>query len=152
MTADANTKTALKALGVVVTMGSLAWASVPLYDWFCRTTGFGGVTQASTTASDVVLDQTIKVRFDASVDRGFAWEFKPMEREVELRMVKRALPFMRPTIRPIAPSLEQQAIMSPPLMQVATSQRLPAFALKSRCCSQVSAWKCLSHSTLIPRL
>lgn len=105
MTADANTKTALKALGVVVTMGSLAWASVPLYDWFCRTTGFGGVTQASTTASDVVLDQTIKVRFDASVDRGFAWKFKPMEREVELRIGETGLAFYEaynPTNRPIA--------------------------------------------------
>ena len=105
MTADANTKTALKALGVVVTMGSLAWASVPFYDWFCRTTGFGGVTQAASSASDTILEQTIKVRFDASVDRGFAWEFKPLEREVELRIGETGLAFYEaynPTNRPIA--------------------------------------------------
>jgi cytochrome c oxidase assembly protein Cox11 len=39
-----TTRTALQAVGVVVTMGSLAWASVPLYDWFCRVTGYGGAT------------------------------------------------------------------------------------------------------------
>ena len=36
---DPKQKTALQLFGVVIVMGSLAWASVPLYSWFCRVTG-----------------------------------------------------------------------------------------------------------------
>jgi cytochrome c oxidase assembly protein subunit 11 len=104
VTNDANTRTALKAAGVVLMMGSLAWASVPLYDWFCRTTGFGGVTQSSDTASDIILDQTMKVRFDASLERGMPWEFQPVVREVEIKIGETGLAFYEaynPTNRPV---------------------------------------------------
>jgi cytochrome c oxidase assembly protein subunit 11 len=37
------------------------------YDWFCRVTGFGGVTNIATSGSDTILDQTITVRFDSAV-------------------------------------------------------------------------------------
>ena len=86
-------------------MGTLAWASVPLYDWFCRTTGFGGVPQIAETGSDIVLDRTIKVRFDASIDRTMEWQFHPMEREVSLKIGETGLVFyeaFNPTNRPIA--------------------------------------------------
>ena len=105
MNSSANSKTAMKAVGVVILMGSLAWASVPFYDWFCRTTGFGGVTKKAEQASDIVLDKTIKVRFDASVDRGMEWQFKPVEREMELRIGETGLAFYEaynPSNRPIA--------------------------------------------------
>jgi cytochrome c oxidase assembly protein subunit 11 len=85
-------------------MGSLAWASVPLYDWFCRTTGFGGVTQASETESDIILDRTIKVRFDASLERGMPWEFQPVVREIEIKIGETGLAFYEaynPTNRPV---------------------------------------------------
>jgi cytochrome c oxidase assembly protein subunit 11 len=105
MNSSANSKTAMKAVGVVILMGSLAWASVPFYDWFCRTTGFGGVTKKAEQASDIVLDKTIKVRFDASVDRGMEWQFKPVEREMELKIGETGLAFYEaynPSNRPIA--------------------------------------------------
>ena len=51
-------RTVATTLGVVFVMGSLGFLSVPLYDLFCRVTGFGGVTQESDTASDTILDQT----------------------------------------------------------------------------------------------
>ena len=57
MTENANRKTALSALGVVLFMGSMAWASVPLYDLFCRVTGYGGYTNVSDVGSDIILDQ-----------------------------------------------------------------------------------------------
>jgi len=79
-------KTAAKAAGVVVFMGALAWAAVPMYDWFCRVTGYGGTTNAATTGSDVVLDKTIKVRFDASLERDMPWEFKPVQKQMEVRI------------------------------------------------------------------
>ncbi|MEO0750926.1 MAG: cytochrome c oxidase assembly protein [Pseudomonadota bacterium] len=108
MTTDVNHgKTALKLVSVVVFMGGLAWASVPLYDWFCRVTGFGGTPSTSTVASDEILEQTVKVRFDASMERGMPWEFKPMQREMEIRIGETGLAFYEaynPTDRPVAGS------------------------------------------------
>ncbi|MEX0350409.1 MAG: cytochrome c oxidase assembly protein [Paracoccaceae bacterium] len=98
-------KTVLQTVGVVVLMGGLAWASVPFYDWFCRVTGFGGVTGVAAAGADTVLDRTIKVRFDASKERGMPWEFTPVEREMELRIGETGLAFYEaynPTDRPIA--------------------------------------------------
>ena len=85
----------VQTVSVVLIMGALAWASVPFYDWFCRVTGFGGVTQTADAGSDVILDKTIKVRFDASKARGFGWEFKPQQREMELRIGETGLAFLR---------------------------------------------------------
>ena len=65
MNENANRKTALFAMGVVLFMGSMAWASVPLYDLFCRVTGYGGYTNVSDVGSDIILDQVITIRFDA---------------------------------------------------------------------------------------
>jgi cytochrome c oxidase assembly protein subunit 11 len=100
-------KTVLTTVGVVTVMASLGFASVPLYDLFCRVTGFGGVTQEADAASDEILDETIKVRFDASLDRNMPWEFKPIQREMELRIGETGLAFYEaynPTDRPVAGS------------------------------------------------
>jgi cytochrome c oxidase assembly protein subunit 11 len=102
---DNKRKTVLQTVSLVVFMGALAWASVPLYDWFCRVTGFGGVTNTAQTGSDVILDKTIKIRFDASLDRDMPWEFKPMERQVEMRIGETGMVFYEaynPTNRPVA--------------------------------------------------
>jgi len=107
MALDAHQKTAAQLVGVVVVMGALAWASVPFYDWFCRVTGFSGITGVAEAGSDVVLDQTITIRFDASKDRDMPWEFKPMAREMDLRIGETGLAFYEaynPTDRPIAGS------------------------------------------------
>jgi cytochrome c oxidase assembly protein subunit 11 len=98
-------KTVAQTVSVVVLMGGLAWASVPFYNWFCKVTGFGGVPGQVETASDVILDQTIKVRFDGSLNAGMPWEFKPVVREMELRIGETGLAFFEaynPTSRPIA--------------------------------------------------
>lgn len=105
MAMDTNTRTLVAVAGVVVVMGALAWASVPFYNWFCRVTGYAGTTNTRAVASGEVLDQTIKVRFDASKDRGFPWEFKPMQREIELRIGETGLAFyeaFNPTDRVVA--------------------------------------------------
>ncbi|MGC1496339.1 MAG: cytochrome c oxidase assembly protein [Sulfitobacter sp.] len=98
-------KTVMQTVSLVVVMGGLAWASVPFYDWFCRVTGFGGTPGQVDVASDEVLDQTIKVRFDGSINAGLAWEFKPVVREMEIRIGETGLAFYEaynPTSRPIA--------------------------------------------------
>ncbi|MCZ0812694.1 cytochrome c oxidase assembly protein [Roseovarius sp. EGI FJ00037] len=98
-------KTVISLVAVVLTMGALGWAAVPLYDWFCRVTGYGGSTNTATAGSDEILDRTVKVRFDASKERDFPWEFKPMQREMEVRIGETGLAFYEaynPTDRPIA--------------------------------------------------
>jgi cytochrome c oxidase assembly protein subunit 11 len=71
--------------GVVGIMVALSFAAVPLYDWFCRTTGFGGTTQVSRAAPAEVIGRTITVRFDANVGPGLPWKFEP---EVTTMQVK----------------------------------------------------------------
>ena len=88
-----NQRTAAQMASIVVVMLGLAYASVPFYSWFCRVTGFGGATNVAEVGSDVILDQTIKIRFDASVDSGMPWTFKPEVREMELRIGETGLAF-----------------------------------------------------------
>ncbi|MEM8576372.1 MAG: cytochrome c oxidase assembly protein [Pseudomonadota bacterium] len=100
-------KTVAQTVGVVVLMGSLGWASVPFYDWFCRVTGFGGTPNQVAGNEEQVLDQMMTVRFDAGVERGFGWDFTPVERTMEVRIGETNLAFYEahnPTNRPIAGS------------------------------------------------
>lgn len=100
-----NGRTALRLIGVVVTMGALAWAAVPFYDWFCRVTGYGGTTNVAETASDLVLDEYVTVRFDASTERDMPWQFRPMSREMKLKIGETGLVFYEaynPTDVPVA--------------------------------------------------
>jgi cytochrome c oxidase assembly protein subunit 11 len=67
-------------------MVGAAYAAVPLYNWFCRTTGFGGTPQIAEKAPDHVLDRTIRVRFDSNVTPGLPWVFRPEQSEVRVRI------------------------------------------------------------------
>ena len=107
MSAGANTKTLKQLLGVVFVMGALAWASVPLYDLFCRVTGFGGTPLVAESGASQVLDKTVTIRFDASKDRDFPWHFTPVNRTMEVKIGETGLAFYEaynPTDRPIAGS------------------------------------------------
>ncbi len=57
-------------------MLGLSFAAVPLYDLFCRVTGFGGTTQISKEAPKIVIDEPVRVRFDTNVQTDLAWNFK----------------------------------------------------------------------------
>jgi cytochrome c oxidase assembly protein subunit 11 len=75
------------ACGVfVAAMVGAAYAAVPLYNWFCRTTGFGGTTQVATAAPALILDRTLKVRFDANVAGGLPWRLEPERSSIEVRV------------------------------------------------------------------
>ena len=74
-------------------MLAMSFAAVPFYDWFCRVTGFGGVTQTAVDESDEILDRNITVRFDGSLDSNIDWEFKPTQRKMTLRIGETGLAF-----------------------------------------------------------
>ena len=70
----------------VAMMVGAAYAAVPLYDWFCRATGFNGTTQVATSAPSGVLGRTVTVRFDANVGPGLPWRFEPEQNSIEVRL------------------------------------------------------------------
>lgn len=75
------------ACGVfVAAMVGAAYAAVPLYNWFCRTTGFGGTPQVATAAPSDILGRKLKVRFDANVAGGLPWRFEPEQSLIEVKV------------------------------------------------------------------
>jgi len=75
---------ALACAAFVVAMVGAAYASVPLYNWFCRTTGFGGTPLVAKQAPAAPIARRITVRFDGNVAGGLPWSFAPEQTEVEL--------------------------------------------------------------------
>lgn len=100
-----NSRLGLMLAGVVGVMVALSFAAVPLYTWFCQTTGFAGTPQVADAGSSEVLDETISVRFDANTAAGMPWEFHPVENEMTIRIGETGLAFYEaynPTDRVIA--------------------------------------------------
>ena len=91
-----NRKVGTIAACVAVGMLGMAYAAVPLYQMFCQATGFAGTTQRVTKPSEVVLDRSITIRFDANV-MGLAWEFEPVVRTMRVKIGENALAFYRAT-------------------------------------------------------
>src|ERR1700677_2778121 len=72
--------------GVVAIMIGMSFAAVPLYSWFCRTTGYGGTTQVAKAAPQQTSDRTVTVRFDANVAAGLPWRFGPEQRTTSVKL------------------------------------------------------------------
>jgi cytochrome c oxidase assembly protein subunit 11 len=103
--ARSNRRTALGLAGVVALMVGASFAAVPLYDLFCRVTGYGGTTSVATGPAEAVTDRWITVSFDANVAPGMAWEFRPKQRSMRLRVGETGLAFYEahnPRDRPLA--------------------------------------------------
>jgi cytochrome c oxidase assembly protein subunit 11 len=82
-----NHRIALIALGIAAAMLGLGFASVPLYRIFCEATGYDGTTRRvdEETAQQIkAVSDTISIRFDANVERGMPWQFKPLQRTDEI--------------------------------------------------------------------
>jgi cytochrome c oxidase assembly protein subunit 11 len=67
-------------------MVGAAYAAVPFYNWFCRTTGFGGTTQVAEVAPAKALKRTLTVRFDGNVAGGLPWRFVPEQTSITVRI------------------------------------------------------------------
>lgn len=89
-----NRKVMTACVASVVGMIGLSFAAVPLYDLFCRVTGFGGTPQVG-LAADTVLDREITIRFDASTNSALDWRFQPVQREVVLKVGETGMGFYR---------------------------------------------------------
>ena len=78
-------------------MIGLSFAAVPLYDLFCRVTGFGGTTQTAEAAPAAVGERVMAVQFNSDVSNDVPWRFKPAQREIELRVGEVGLAFYTAT-------------------------------------------------------
>lgn len=87
--------TAAIAAAAVAGMTGLAFAAVPLYQAFCRVTGYGGTTQEASAAPAQALDQRIEVRFDSNVAPGVPIEFSAKQTSETLRIGETGLAFYR---------------------------------------------------------
>ncbi len=67
---------------VVAGMVGLSFAAVPLYNMFCRATGFAGTTQVSRIAPKNMLPRELTVRFDSNVMPGLPWKFTPEQNSI----------------------------------------------------------------------
>lgn len=86
-----NKRAGMIVFGVVFGMIALSFASVPLYDLFCRVTGFGGTTQIANNLPDQTLERKVTVRFNADTGRGMPWNFMPEMRSIDLNIGARGL-------------------------------------------------------------
>lgn len=91
--------TALVLFSLVAGMVGLAFASEPLYRIFCQVTGYAGTTQvaASVPKSNEVLKRIVAVRFDANVNAKMPWSFRPVQREIKVRLGEQALAYFEAT-------------------------------------------------------
>ena len=77
--------TPLVLAGIFILMLGLSYASVPLYEIFCKVTGFGGTTQVANKAPKIVLDKVVSVRFDTNVNN-LPWDFKAKSNVMDVKV------------------------------------------------------------------
>lgn len=100
---------------VVALMIGASFAAVPFYNWFCRTTGFGGTPQVATAAPPHALDRKLAIRFDSNVAPGLPWRFVPEQNEINVRIGEVATVYYK-VVNQTARAITAQAIynVSPP--------------------------------------
>lgn len=82
-----NRRTMLMAFGMALAMLGMGFAAVPLYNLFCRVTGFGGTTQVATNAEADLAERmaasaggkSFSIRFDANTASDMPWTFEPVQ-------------------------------------------------------------------------
>ncbi|AFE52745.1 cytochrome C oxidase assembly protein [Rickettsia prowazekii str. GvV257] len=86
MSKKSNKNLAFSLLGLMMSMVLLSFASVPIYNLFCKVTGYGGTTIKETVSvySKVKGTKAIIIEFDANVDPNLPWRFIPRQKRVQI--------------------------------------------------------------------
>ncbi len=94
-----NRRIAMYCVATVAFMVVGAFASAPLYDMFCRVTGFAGTPLRAAQAPGAVEndEQMITIRFNSTVAPGMPWKFQPVQREIKVRPGEEMLAFYQAT-------------------------------------------------------
>lgn len=91
--APQHRKTAMILTGVAVGMLGLGFASKPLYDTFCKITGYGGTTRVAEENNSEVIDRIITVKFDSNVSADLPWTFGPDVPSVDVQVGQSTLAY-----------------------------------------------------------
>ena len=94
---DPNARLAWRLVAVVGSMLGLAYAAVPLYEAFCKATGFNGTPLVAQEGERPIVARTVQVRFDSNVDPNLSWRFEPLQREVKVQLGEEKLVHFRAT-------------------------------------------------------
>lgn len=94
-----DARIAYSVAGAAFLMLGLSFAAVPLYDMFCRVTGFGGTPRVALEAASNLGERTLTVRFDANIGAGLNWSFEPEVGSMRLRTGQTATVFYKVTNR-----------------------------------------------------
>ncbi len=111
----------------VAGMVGMSYAAVPLYRLFCQVTGYNGTTQRVEQASSVILDETMKVTFDANVSSGLGWDFKPVQKSVELKIGETVQISYQATNKSSTPSTGQAIFNVTPMEAAAYFNKIQCF-------------------------
>ena len=87
MTINKKNLTPIALVSIFLLMLALSFAAVPLYDLFCRVTGFGGTTQNASNKEipKIVVNQDFKMRFDTNINSTLDWNFTPEIKTLDLK-------------------------------------------------------------------
>ena len=82
-----NKLTPIALVSIFFVMLGLSFAAVPLYDLFCRVTGFGGTTQNALNKElpKIIVNQDYKMRFDTNSNGNLGWNFYPEKNTLVLK-------------------------------------------------------------------
>jgi cytochrome c oxidase assembly protein subunit 11 len=94
-----NARLAWTMVAVVGGMLGLSYAAVPLYQAFCKATGFAGTPLVAKEGERPVIARTVEVRFDTNTDANLPWRFEPEQRSVKVHLGEEKLVFFRATNR-----------------------------------------------------
>lgn len=88
-----NRRLGFAAFGFVAFMVGVSFAAVPLYDLFCRMTGFGGTPMIGQAAPAAPGTALVTVRFNAQAQPNLPWYFAAQQPSVRLRVGEEAVAF-----------------------------------------------------------
>ena len=91
--AQRNSRTAVAACLVIAAMVGLTAASVPLYDLFCRVTGFGGTPRLEAQGATATSERMVTVLFNADIGADMPWQFRPVQRSLTVPVGEETLAF-----------------------------------------------------------
>jgi cytochrome c oxidase assembly protein subunit 11 len=131
-----NRRLGLGVGGFVAGMVGLAFASVPLYDMFCRVTGYNGTVQTGGAAAPGAGEKVLTIRFNANTQPNLPWRFGPVTPAMSLRVGEEGLGFY-----------EAQSLSAVPTTGVATYNVTPEVVGKY---FHKTACFCFDNQTLEP--
>ena len=119
-------RTALVLTGVVFAMIGASFAAVPLYEMFCRVTGFAGTPLRADAPSPAAVGKSVTVRFSGTVQSQLPWRFAPETPTMTLRIGENGLMAFRAT------NMSSQPMVGTATFNVTPEKAAPYFA-KTAC-------------------